>query len=143
MNDITFSTYAASMSRGSTLPRGALPAPAAVSSTIMSRISPIPASPLSGSASGAHHLDAVVLPGIVRRGDLRAAVEPVVDDGEVEHVGAEHPVVDHVGALLARPVDERRGERRRRDPHVARDGDALRASGRRRSRARSAARRLR
>ena len=35
-----------------------------------------------------HHLDAVVLLRVVRRGDLRAAVEAVADDGEVEHVGA-------------------------------------------------------
>ena len=51
---------------------------------------------------GADHLDAVVLPGIVRGGDLRAAFEAVVDDGEVHLVGAEHAVVDDVGALHAR-----------------------------------------
>ncbi len=54
----------------------------------MSRISPMPASPDSGNASRAHHLDAVVLARVVRGGDLRAAVEPVADHREVEHVGA-------------------------------------------------------
>ena len=112
-----------------------------VSSAIMSRMSPMPASPLSGSASGAHHLDAVVLLRVVRRGDLRAAVELVADDREVQHVGGEHPVVDDVGALLARAVDEGGGQRRRRQAHVARHGDPAAPRDRRRSRGRSAARR--
>ena len=76
--------------------------------------------------AGAHHLDAVVLLRIVRGRDLRAAVEPVVDDGEVQHVGAEHAVVHDVGALLAHAVDERGGDRRRRHAHVARDADLRR-----------------
>ena len=73
-----------------------------------------------------HQLAAVVLLGIVRRGDLRAAVEPVGGDGEVHHVGAGQAVVDDVAALRARAVDEGRGQRRRRQPHVARDGEAPR-----------------
>ena len=35
----------------------------------------------------------------------------------------QHAVVDDVDALSARAVDERRGQRRRRDAHVARDAD--------------------
>ena len=55
---------------------------------------------------GAHHLDAVVLRRVVRRGDLRAAFEARAGDGEVHHVGRHHPVVDDVGALRARALDE-------------------------------------
>ena len=62
----------------------------------------------------------------MRRGDLRAAVEIVADDGEVEHVGGQHAVVDDVGALLAHAFDEGGGERRRRHAHVARDADRRR-----------------
>ena len=74
-----------------------------------------------------HHLDAVVLLRIVRRRDLRASFEAVVDHREVEHVRAEHAVVDDVGALLARALDEGGGNARRRDAHVARDANLARA----------------
>ena len=60
----------------------------------------------------ANHLDAVVLLRVVRGGDLRAAVQRIRDDREVEHVGAEHAVVDDIGALFAGALDERRGDRR-------------------------------
>ena len=76
--------------------------------------------------AAADHLAAVVLLRIVRRRDLRAAVEIVGRDGVIDHVGRDHPVVDDVGALLARAGDERRGQARRRHPHVASDADALR-----------------
>ena len=76
--------------------------------------------------AAADHLAAVVLLGIVRRRNLRAAVEVVGRDGVVDHVGRDHPVVDDVRALLARAGDERRGQARRRHPHVASDADALR-----------------
>ena len=59
----------------------------------------MPSSPLSGNASRPHHLDAVVFLRVVRRRDLRAAVVPVARDGEIQHVGPHHPVVDDVGAL--------------------------------------------
>ncbi len=72
----------------------------------------------------AHQLDAVVLLRVVRRGDLRAAVVPVARHGEIHHVGRRHAVVDDVGALAQRALDERRRDRRRREPHVARHGDA-------------------
>ncbi len=70
--------------------------------------------------SGPHHLHAVVLLRIVGGRDLRAAFEIVVDHREVELVGAEHPVVDDVGALCPHALDERGRERWRRQPHVAR-----------------------
>ena len=54
-----------------------------------------------------------------------AAVVAVARDGEVEHVGRDHPVVDDVRALRRGAVDEGRGERGRREPHVAADGDPL------------------
>ena len=60
----------------------------------------MPASPLSGSASARTILMPLYCFGIVRRGDLRAAVEAVAGDGEVEHVGGHQAVVDDVGALL-------------------------------------------
>ena len=74
----------------------------------------------------ADHLHAVVLLRVVRRGDLDAAVVAVRRDREVEHVGRNHPVVDDVGALRGGAVDERGRERRRRQPHVAPDGDPFR-----------------
>ena len=70
-----------------------------------------------------HHLRAVVLLRVVRGRDLRAAVALIPRNGEVQHVGRNHPVVHDIGALQRRPVDERRGERRRGQPHVAANGD--------------------
>ncbi len=64
--------------------------------------------------------------GIVRRGDLRAAVVLVARHGEIHHVGRQHAVVDDIGPLLARAVDEGRGNRGGAEAHVARDGDTLR-----------------
>ena len=48
----------------------------------------------------AHHLAAVVLLGIVRRGDLRAAVEAVGGHREVHLSVPAQAVVDDVAALL-------------------------------------------
>ena len=101
----------------------------------MSRMSEMPASPLSGNASLPHHLHAVVLLRVVRRRHLHAAVVAVARDREVEHVGRDHPVVHDVGALRRRAVDERRGERGRRQPHVAADRDSLRLQVRDKGRA--------
>ena len=72
----------------------------------------------------AHHLDAVVLAGVVRRGDLRAAFEPLAGHREVQHVGRHHPEVHDVAALRERPLDERGGNRGRREAHVARHADS-------------------
>ena len=55
----------------STVPRAARTAAGMVPPTIMSRMSEMPASPLSGNASRPHHLHAVVLLRVVRGGDLR------------------------------------------------------------------------
>ena len=72
MNDITCSTYGVEhVLRASTRAAARRPAAAGVPSAIMSRMSAMPASPLSGNASLPHHLHAVVLLRIVRRGDLR------------------------------------------------------------------------
>jgi hypothetical protein len=73
----------------------------------------------------AHHFDAVVLLRVMRRGNLRAPFQAIVDDGKVEHVGAEHAVIGHLGALLTRSVNERRREPGRGDPHVARHPDVF------------------
>ena len=86
----------------------------------------MPASPDSGNASRLTSLMPLYSLRVVRGGDLRAAVEPVAHDREVHHVGGAHPVVDDVGALRAGALDERRGNARRRDAHVARHGDPLR-----------------
>src|SRR3981081_985189 len=59
-----------------------------------------------------HHLHAVVLLRIVRRRNFHAAVMSVARDGEVEHVGGVHPVVDDVGALRGRSIDECSGQGR-------------------------------
>ena len=50
----------------------------------------------------------------------------VAGDGEVHHVRAGHSVVHDVGALHPRAFNERRRYRRRGQPHVTRDRDALR-----------------
>ena len=50
----------------------------------------------------------------------------VAGNGEVHHVGAGHAVVDDVGALQARALDERCGNGGRRQAHVTRDRDPLR-----------------
>ena len=72
----------------------------------------MPASPLSGSASRRTILIAVVLARVVRRGDLRAAFEPLARDGEIQHVGRHHPEIHDVAALRERPLDERGGDGR-------------------------------
>ncbi|PYR10658.1 MAG: hypothetical protein DMF99_11315 [Acidobacteria bacterium] len=50
----------------------------------------------------------------------------IARDGEVEHVGRNHAVVDDVGAARRGAVDERGGDRRRRQTHIAADGDPVR-----------------
>ncbi len=79
----------------------------------------------------AHELRAVVLLGVVRRRNLRAAGMISAGDGEIHHVGRQHAVVGDVDALFDDAVDEGRDERRRREPHVVADGDLARAEIRR------------
>ncbi len=55
-----------------------------------------------------------------------AAVEPELADREIEHLGADHADVDDIGAAVGRALDQRCGHRRRREPHVAADGDPAR-----------------
>ena len=142
MNDITFSTYGETTSRVVSRPGRCGGRRQAIAGDHVADVAD------AGVAAerqrlGAHHLDAVVLLRIVRRGDLRAAFEAVVDDREVHHVGRQHAVVHDVRALLADAVDERRGNRRRRHAHVARDADLRRRSDTSRSRGRSRGRRFR
>jgi hypothetical protein len=59
----------------------------------------------------ADHLAAVVLAGIVRRGDLSAAVEAIGGDGVIHLIGADQAVVDDRPALRDGAVDKRLGQR--------------------------------
>jgi hypothetical protein len=54
---------------------------------------------------------------------LCAAVEAELADGEVDHLGADHPDVDHVAAGVGGALDHGTRHRRRGEPHVAADGD--------------------
>ena len=74
-------------------------------------------------------LQAVVLGRVVRGGDLHAAGRAQVADREVVHRRRRETDVDHVEAGGGQTLDERRGERRRGGPHVARDDHALAAVG--------------
>ena len=89
----------------------------------MSRISIRPSSPLSGNASCRTIFAPLYCFGLCEAVICDAAVALIPRDGEVHHVGRNHAVVHDIGALQRRPVDERRGERRRGQPHVAADGD--------------------
>ncbi len=73
--------------------------------------------------TAADDLHAGVLLRVVRRGDADAAVEAVRADGVVDHLGADHPDVAHVGAGVRGPLDHGVRHRRRRQPHVAADRD--------------------
>src|SRR6187397_159922 len=64
-----------------------------------------------------------VLLRVVRRGDDDATLESELADGVVEHLGTDHPEVEHVGAAVRRAVDHGGRHRRGADPHVAADGD--------------------
>ena len=64
-----------------------------------------------------------VLLRVVRGGDEDAAVEPELADGEVDHLGADQPEVEDVGAGVGGAVDQRGRHRRRGDAHVAPDRD--------------------
>ena len=59
----------------------------------------MPASPLSGNASRRTIFMPLYCFGLCDAVICDAAVELVARDGEVQHVGRNHPVVDDVGAL--------------------------------------------
>ena len=77
-----------------------------------------------GQRPAAHDLHAGVLLRVVRRGDHDPAVELEVTDREIDHLGTDKADVEHLATRAGRPVDDRLGHRRRRDSHVAADGDA-------------------
>ena len=102
-------TKPSQMSVGVTSPRRATsPNPASAARRTSSR----PESPPTGSAPRADDLHPGVLLRVVRRGDDDAALEVELADGVVEHLGADHPEVEHVGAAVRRAVDH--GGRHRR-----------------------------
>jgi hypothetical protein len=74
-------------------------------------------------STAADDLHPVVVPGVVRSGDHDPAVQLEFADGEIEHLGADHPDVRNLGAAVGRPAHHGRGHRGRGDPHVAPDGD--------------------
>ena len=60
---------------------------------------------------------------VVRGGHHRAAVEVPRADQVVEHLGGDHPGVDHLGALEDHPVAQLRRHLRRGQAHVAAEAD--------------------
>src|SRR5581483_11075363 len=76
-----------------------------------------------------HELHARVGLGVVRGGAHRAAVEPVVADEEVEHLGGDHPGVDHGRALGGDAVPVAAGHLGGRQAHVAPEADAQLGGG--------------
>ncbi len=62
----------------------------------------------------------------MRRGDADAPVEAEVADGEVDHLRPHQPEVEHVRARVRGSARDGRRHRRRRDAHVAADGDSSR-----------------
>ena len=91
-----------------------------------SRISASPVSMPIGLRAGAAHLDAVVLGGVVARGEHRAGLAEVAG-GEVELVGGGQPDHHDVGAGLGGAVGEGAGQPGRARPHVVADDDACAA----------------
>jgi hypothetical protein len=69
------------------------------------------------------HLDAVVLRGVVRRGEHRAGSVELAG-GEVEEVGGREADVDHIDALQPGTLRERGRELDARRAHVASQHDA-------------------
>ena len=74
----------------------------------------------------AHDLHPGVLLRVVRRGHRDAAVELELADREIDHLRADHPEIEHLGSGIGCAFAHRRRHRRRRDAHVAADGDAFR-----------------
>ena len=124
MKDRTASTNLGQMSSWRTCPRDC---PSDMSSRAMARarMSNRPESPPTGSAPRRTIFMPGVLLRVVRGGDHDPALEIEVADGEVDHLGPDHPDVDDVGARLGRAAHGRLGHRRRREPHVAPNCDRL------------------
>ena len=97
--------------------RLAEPGPRTAAHLLQPRVAP------DGERPGTDDLHPGVLLRVVRRGDADAAVERELADRVVDHLGADHPEVEHVCAAVRRPLDHRRGHRRRREAHVPPDGD--------------------
>src|SRR5690606_30096956 len=70
----------------------------------------------------ADHLHAVVVRRIVARGDHDAAVELLVESGEVDDLGADDADIEHVDARVGEAARERRREGRARQADIAPDG---------------------
>ena len=88
-----------------------------------SRTSSSPDSPPTGSAPRRTIFIPAYSFGIVRGGDLDAALQPELADGEVHHLGADQPQIEHVGSRLGGAPHHRRGHLRAREAHVAADRD--------------------
>ena len=129
------------------LDAGRRPAPRARPSAIIAWMSPIPASPESASAPSRTQLHPGVGLRVVRGGDHRPAVELARADEEIEHLGADHPGVEHGRALGDQPGDAPRAPspapsaacraRRRPAARPAPCRAGRRAPGRRRGRSRA------
>ena len=78
------------------------------------------------AGTATHDLHPRVLLRVVRRGDGDPAVEAKLADGVVEHLGADHPDVDDVGAAVERSAQDGCSHRGSMRAHVASDGDRLR-----------------
>src|SRR5262249_28960267 len=76
-----------------------------------------------GQGAGPDDLDAGVLLRVVGRSHGCAAVQPKLADGEVDHLGADEPEAEHVGAGVSRAVRESVGHGGARHAHVVADGD--------------------
>ena len=63
----------------------------------------------------------------MRGGDHRAAVEASGTDEVIEHLGPDHPRVDHMRSLVEQALTHAFCHLRRGEPHVAPQADAERA----------------
>ncbi len=82
-----------------------------------------------GERSFAHQLHPRVGLGVVGRGDHRTAVELARADEEIEHLGADHPRVEHLAPLGDEAVGQAAGHLGRLKAHVAADPDAKLGGG--------------
>ena len=81
----------------------------------------------NGTYALADEFHAVVLFGIVRRGDHDAAVKIVVARREVNHFGADLPNVKNVTARLGESANKRVAQRGTRQANIVPDGNFMRA----------------